>query len=383
MMNAIHVAVLLGALAFPLSSAVNAEKRVALIIGNSNYQHTAPLNNPGNDAEDVARALRGLGFQVIDGRDLTKAATDVLLRQFADALPEADVGLFFYAGHSLQVHGHNYIVPVDAKVTSIASLDFELIRLDFVQRVMERETPTNVLFLDACRNNPLARNLINAMGTRGDVRSGLAPVEGGVGTLISFSTQPGNVALDGSGRNSPFTEALKKHIGAPGIDLSNVLIRVRNDVIASTRGNQVPWEHSALRSQLFFAVPEVVKPDDAAAPGAAREETDAAREETGVAALKPPEPEEVPWQVKVTAVSSCMIRSAEFPIVIEGTEVRANRGTTGKVAPDGSIRFKRQSRVNPKMMMDFRGKLDGKTGAGKYQVLGGKCHGTFVMTRMD
>ncbi len=121
----------------------------------------------------------------------------------------APVAVFFYAGHGLQVGGQNYLVPVDAQLVTASALDFEMVRLDLVHRAMEREASTNILFLDACRNNPLARNLARTMGTRSTaIGRGLAPVEAGVGTLVSFSTQPDNVALDGTGRNSPFAGAL-------------------------------------------------------------------------------------------------------------------------------------------------------------------------------
>jgi len=154
----------------------------------------------------------------------------------------------------MQVGGSNYLVPVDAELANTAALDFEMVRLDLVQRTMERETATNVLFLDACRDNPLARNLARAMGTRStDIGRGLAAAESGVGTLISFSTQPGNVALDGSGRNSPYAAALVKGLAAPGEDLSAMLIGVRNEVMAATHNRQVPWEHSALRAPLSHA----------------------------------------------------------------------------------------------------------------------------------
>jgi uncharacterized caspase-like protein len=236
-------------------SSASAEKRVALVIGNSAYQHTAKLANPKNDATDVAAALRTLGFEVVEGFDLDKTQMERRIRIFAAALNGADVGLFFYAGHGLQVSGQNYLIPTDAELTTPDALDFETVRLDLVQRTMERETPTNILFLDACRNNPLARNLARAMGTRSiDLRSGLAPVESGRGTLISFSTQPGNVALDGDGRNSPYAGSLVKQLATSTDDLTSMLLTVRKEVIASTRGRQVPWEHSALTDRLFFRV---------------------------------------------------------------------------------------------------------------------------------
>ena len=233
-----------------------AEKRVALVIGNSTYQKAPELTNPKNDAEDMAAALKALGFTVILGLDLDKRAMDRKIIEFESALAGADAGVFHYSGHGLQVAGVNYLVPVDAELASAAALRIEAVRLDLVQETMEREAKTNILFLDACRNNPLARNLARALGTRSaDIGRGFAATEAGVGTLISFSTQPGNVALDGSGRNSPYSGSLVRTIGAPGKDLSSILIAVRNEVLAATGEKQVPWEHSALRAPFYFKPP--------------------------------------------------------------------------------------------------------------------------------
>ncbi len=231
-------------------------KRVALVIGNSAYQHTTALANPANDAGDMAAALREVGFQVIDGTDLDKRGLDQKVREFARALAGADSGLFFYAGHGLQVSGQNYLVPIDARLESERDLDFEAVKIDFILRQMEidREQKTNIVFLDACRDNPLSRNLARSMGTRSAALGrGLAQVQTGVGTFISFSTQPGNVALDGAGRNSPFTTALVKHIRTPGKNLNGLMIEVRKDVLAATQGRQVPWDHSALTGDFYFA----------------------------------------------------------------------------------------------------------------------------------
>lgn len=229
------------------------QKRVALVIGNSNYQHAASLENPKNDAADMAAVLKGHGFQVVEGINLDKAGFDRKVREFAVALKGAAVGVLFYAGHGLQVGGQNYLVPVDAKADSAAALDFEMVRLDLLHRTMEREAQTNIIFLDACRDNPLARDIARSMGTRStEVGRGLAAVESGIGTLISFSTQPGNVALDGTGRNSPFAAALVKQLAASADDLSAILIAVRNDVMKDTQRRQVPWEHSALTGRFYF-----------------------------------------------------------------------------------------------------------------------------------
>ena len=272
-----------------MASPAYAEKRVALVIGNSAYQHTPTLTNPKNDAIDVAEALKNHGFLVIEGFDLDKPAFDRKVRDFAAALKGSDAGIFFYAGHGLQVAGQNYLVPIDAKAEGAEALDFEMVRVDVVHRIMERQTNTNILFLDACRDNPLARNLARSMGTRSsEVGRGLAQVEAGVGTLISFSTQPGNVALDGRGRNSPFAGALVKQLSSND-DLSAILISVRNEVMRETQRKQVPWEHSALTGRFYFnptaklAAPPKVAP---ARLSEAAEAWGAAERTTSIAALE-------------------------------------------------------------------------------------------------
>jgi hypothetical protein len=247
----ILLALFVSALGWP--EAAQAQKRVALVVGNSAYTHTPALGNPRNDAADVAAELARFGFEVVEGYDLDKAAFDRTVRTFAAALQNADAGVFFYAGHAIQVNGQNYLVPIDAELSAAAALDFEMVRLDLVQRTMESQARTNILFLDACRDNPLMRNLARSMGTRStSIGQGLASVEAGVGTLISFSTQPGNVALDGGGRNSPFAGALVRNMRQSKDDLSTLLIAVRNDVMKATANKQIPWEHSSLTGRFYF-----------------------------------------------------------------------------------------------------------------------------------
>lgn len=242
-----------------LVAPVAAQKRTALVIGNSSYLHTSPLANPKNDAGDVTLALKKVGFTVIEGRDLDKGAMDRTIHQFARELNGSQVGLFFYAGHGLQVDGQNYLVPVDAKLEDASGLDFEMVRLELVHRTMERATKTNLIFLDACRDNPLSRNLARALGTRSTaIGKGLASVESGEGTLLSFSTQPGSVAADGAGRNSPYAAAFVKQLETSKDDLSAMLINVRRQVIQDTGRRQVPWEHSALTARFYFSEPESV-----------------------------------------------------------------------------------------------------------------------------
>jgi uncharacterized caspase-like protein len=248
-----HVAIAFAVAMFFSTGSASAQKRVALVIGNSAYVHTQALGNQKNDASDIAAALAGFGFEIVEGYNLDKAGFDKTVKTFATAMQGADVGVFFYAGHALQVQGQNYLVPVDAQLTAAAALDFEMVRLDLIQRTMESQARTNILFLDACRDNPLARNLARSMGTRSaSIGHGLASVEAGVGTLISFSTQPGNVALDGGGRNSPFAGALVRNMRTSTEDLSALLIAVRNDVMKATANKQIPWEHSSLTGRFYF-----------------------------------------------------------------------------------------------------------------------------------
>ena len=240
-----------------------AEKRVALVVGNSAYKHAASLKNPQNDATGMAAALRRLGFRVFEGTDLDRRAMEARIRDFANDIADADVALFYYAGHGLQVNGTNYLAPVDATLKAEADLDFEAIPLKLVLRQMQRSARVNLVFLDACRDNPLAKTLGRASRSL-TVGRGLAAVEKAAGMLIAFATQPGNVALDGDGKHSPFTQALLKRIERSDDSINDVMIDVRRDVMAATKDQQVPWENSSLTGRFYFKTRSL-----AAASGAA------------------------------------------------------------------------------------------------------------------
>jgi uncharacterized caspase-like protein len=168
-----------------------AKKQVALIIGNGTYINAPILRNPVNDAADMSAVLTHLGFTVFDGYDLRKIDMDRKILEFAASASHADTAVFFYSGHGLQVAGANYLIPIDAKMSTEASLDFEATKLDVVQKIMERGAKTSILFLDACRDNPYSGNLASVMGTRSaSLARGLAPTNSGVGTLISFPDYP-------------------------------------------------------------------------------------------------------------------------------------------------------------------------------------------------
>jgi tetratricopeptide (TPR) repeat protein len=231
-----------------------ADVRVALIVGNGNYRHANRLPNPANDASDMADVLRKLGFDVVEGRDLDKRSLEDKVREFGRKLDRANIALFFYAGHGIQVGGRNYLIPIDAKLERPGDLTFDTIDVSQVLAQMEAEQRVNLVFLDACRDNPLARSFASSLGTRSvSVGRGLATIQSALGTMISYATQPDAVALDGEGRNSPFTAALLKHLATPGVEIGSVMKRVRADVVQATRGKQVPWDHSSLIGDVVLA----------------------------------------------------------------------------------------------------------------------------------
>jgi uncharacterized caspase-like protein len=260
------VALVLAALALP---AFAQERRVALVVGNGAYRNAMALANPGNDADGVARALTTLGFRVTLLKDVGVTAFREALLDFGDAARGADVALFFFAGHGLQMglrdRAENFLIPVDAGLVDARRLEDETIRLSRVLELMETAR-ARVVILDACRDNPLISAMANAGGTR-SVGRGLAPIEGAAqGTLIAFSTAPGAVAADGRGANSPFTEALLRHLPAPGLELRTVLTRVRAEVARATNNAQTPWSNDGLLSELFLAGRDGVPPPVAPPP---------------------------------------------------------------------------------------------------------------------
>jgi hypothetical protein len=243
-----------------------AEKRVALVVGNSAYQNITRLDNPRNDATLMADTLSSLGFTLIGGRarlDLDKAALDTDVQTFGRQIQGADVALFFYAGHGVQVNGSNYLVPVGANPTREADVDFQMVDVNLVLRQMQGSgTRLNMVILDACRNNPFG-----ARGLRG-ADGGLAQMRAPEGTLISYATQPGSVAMDGSDGHSPYTRALAATVKQPGLDIFQTFNQVGLAVKRETGGSQQPWVSSSPidGSFYFVAPPPAAGPQVAIAP---------------------------------------------------------------------------------------------------------------------
>ncbi|TXI75022.1 MAG: hypothetical protein E6Q43_04000 [Dokdonella sp.] len=252
------------------TAAANKKGQVALVVGIGAYQNAPPLPNPPKDARAMAESLKKLGFQVEMAIDPDKSRLEQAVKRFGDQLQGAKVGLFFYAGHGLQVSGRNYLIPADAKIENERSLPFAAVDADLVLTQMETSTPVSLVFLDACRDNPFSRSLARSMGTRSAaVGRGLAQIAAGEGSLIVFATQPGNVAEDGKTDHSPFTEALLKNLTAPGLEVRQMLTRVRQQVKEQTNGKQIPWDHSSLTQDYYFLGPTTVVVTPPAAPAAA------------------------------------------------------------------------------------------------------------------
>jgi uncharacterized caspase-like protein len=221
-------------------NAAFADKRVAFVVGNSAYKNVAPLPNPAIDAKSMAKLLRNVGFDVVEGANLTRDKMTEKLLEFGKKAEGSDVALFFYAGHGIAINGTNYLLPIDADLKS--EMDIKLgaaINIDVTLDQTMGDAKVKLVFLDACRDNPFAARIRSAKATRSvNVQSGLAEMKSGEGTLIAFATGPGHTALDGeAGTNSPFTRALMANIVAPGIEIQQAMTKVRFQVKTKPRAS--------------------------------------------------------------------------------------------------------------------------------------------------
>ena len=240
---------------FAWGSCAYADKRVALVIGNSEYGAQLRLLNPRNDAQDMAESLRSLGFEVILRVNADKQGFLQALAEFSRAVTGAEIGLFFYAGHGMQYNGNNYLMPVGAQLLDEISVRFELIALDEIQRALDRSAGVRILVLDACRNNPLAAELTRSMSSSNrdaSISRGLARIEQARGTVVAYSTQANDIAEDGNARNSPFTRALLDNLREPGLEIGAMFRKVATRVYETTRGKQVPELSISLLSEVFL-----------------------------------------------------------------------------------------------------------------------------------
>lgn len=221
------------------------ERRIALLIGNAAYKSIGPLKNSVNDAADMGKALKQLGFNCIVGLDATRTQMRDAVREFGDEIKKGGVGVFFYAGHGVQIDGENYLVPVDARVERKHEIEDECLKVSSVLRAMEEaNNKLNIIILDACRDNPFR--------SFRSMDKGLATMNAPSGSLLCYATSPGSVASDGVGRNGLYTSALLKHIATPGLNVVELFMNVRNDVADHSKNKQIPWENSSLRGHFYF-----------------------------------------------------------------------------------------------------------------------------------
>jgi len=240
---------------------VYADKRVALVIGNSAYKNASKLPNPINDAAAIASLFKQAGFDVVESRqNLGGNEMKRAIRDFSDLVRDADIAVVFYAGHGIEVEGTNYLIPVDALLERDIDVEDEAIRLDRFTRMLEPAKRLRLVILDACRDNPFLNTMKRTMGTRA-ISSGLAKVEPtSSDTLIAFAAKAGSTASDGSSRNSPFTTALIGNLTTPGLDLRIAFGRVRDDVLKATGNRQEPFVYGSLGGTTVALVPAPAAP---------------------------------------------------------------------------------------------------------------------------
>jgi hypothetical protein len=239
------VFILLIVLMLPLRSLSQSERRIALVIGNGAYK-SAPLRNPVNDAKDIGDALTNLGFTVIIKTNVDQRIMEETIREFGKKLRSGGVGLFYFAGHGLQVDGRNYLLPIGADIESEGDVKYEAVDTGRVIAQMEEaENGLNIVILDACRDNPFARNFRSR-------EKGLAKMDAPEGSILAYATAPGSVAAEGTGRNGLYTSKLLKHITTPGLPVELFFKKVRKDVRIASGKKQVPWTESSLVGDFYF-----------------------------------------------------------------------------------------------------------------------------------
>jgi len=248
------------AAALLVSEPAFAEKRVALILGNSIYQNVPPLSNPINDGAVMAATFKNAGYDVVSRFDLSALDTRRVLRDFADRARDADIAVVYYAGHGMEVDGTNYLIPVDAKLERDTDIYDEAFSLDRILVAVEPAKQLRLVILDACRDNPFARNMKHSLASR-SIGRGLAKIEpASPNTLIAYSAKAGSTAQDGDGKNSPFTTALAQHLTKPGLDIRKAFGFVRDDVLKNTGNRQEPFVYGSLGGNDVPLVPARAEP---------------------------------------------------------------------------------------------------------------------------
>jgi uncharacterized caspase-like protein len=231
-----------------------AEKKVALVIGNAVYRSVPALANPGNDAGEMGNALARLGFAVTRLNDASYDRMRRALLEFGRQARGAEMAVVFFAGHGIEVGGENWLIPIDAELKSDTDVEHEALGLKGVMLTVESASKLGLVILDACRNNPFAAKMTRTVRTR-SVAGGLVQVEPNANVLVAYSAKDGTLAADGTGRNSPFTTALLRHIETPGLEINFLFRNVRDDVMRATNREQQPFVYGSLSREAIYLKP--------------------------------------------------------------------------------------------------------------------------------
>ena len=247
-MRKIFIVVFLIVILVPVASFSQQEKKIALVIGNGEY-NVGMLPNPENDARSMQMVLENLGFKVYKYENLTQSQMKRVIDEFGEKLKGNDVGLFFYAGHGIQAKGYNFLIPVDANLRSEQQVEYDCVAADRVLALMEASgTKVNIIILDACRNNPFERSW-----TRNATGRGLAFMNAPSGSLIAYATSPGSTASEGIGKNGLYTSAILESIKIPNNTILQMFQNVRNIVSEKSGKQQIPWESTSLTGDFYFS----------------------------------------------------------------------------------------------------------------------------------
>jgi hypothetical protein len=352
------------AAAIAFATAAKADRRVALVIGNSVYRNASQLPNTINDANAVAALFRSVGFEVVSSRaDLGVVDFKRAVRDFLITAENADVAVVYYAGHGIEVGGTNYLIPVDAKLARDYDVEDEAVALDRIVWALQSVKRLRLILLDACRDNPFVVRLQRSVGIRAAAKGGLAKIdEVSADTLVGYAAKAGSVSYDGDGPNSPFASALLKHIPEPGLDIRIALGRVRDDVVKSTSGRQEPYFYGSLGGAITPLVPLAPKKIEPAPvpPVAAREPAN-----LPIATITPTQPNRVekpaptignavpakqepakPEPAKAPPPSTQAALEKDDPVLACGREEQRLARLRSNPVPDEIARFQRELSCN-------------------------------------
>jgi peptidoglycan hydrolase-like protein with peptidoglycan-binding domain len=325
---------------------LHAEGRVAFVVGNSDYENTARLANPANDARLVARSLEAVGFDVTMHLDLTRAEFGAAISDFMARTDGADISIFYFAGHGLQLDGENYLLPTDASLRSTFDVLSESISLSTISEAMRGRADSVLLFIDACRDNPLAETFYreNFPQTRSAAARGLAPVRSGAtGSMVMFAASPGQVAYDGLGANSPFSLALARHLPTPNTEILTLTKRITADVRALTQERQHPIVTNDIAREIYLKRSDEGDPDAVASSGGPEmSPPDAAGSEV-LAALSPPASRTAtPWMEVPTESATANLEANLTPE--QRRQIQLSLGYLGTSPGEADGRFGPQTR---------------------------------------